>query len=236
MKYMKCLIIIPAYNEDKNIYRVVRSVKDRSEKFDIVVINDGSNDKTYQEAKRAGAKVLDLSENLGIGGAVQTGFLYAYLHNYDAAVQIDGDGQHDFKDLYRLIEAMEKNEGDMIIGSRFVERAYYKPSAIRGMGIRYFSWMVSLLCRRPYYDTTSGYRLVNRKCLALFRNYYPQDYPEVETIVFAVKNGLVVKEVKVNMQSRQGGCSSITPLRSIYYVLKVTLALIFQPTAHEVLQ
>jgi glycosyltransferase involved in cell wall biosynthesis len=233
---MKYLIIIPAYNEEKNIYRVVRSIKDYSEKFDIVVINDGSNDDTYQEAKRAGAKVLNLSYNLGIGGAVQTGFLYAYLHNYDAAVQIDGDGQHEIRDLYRLLQGLQKNEGDIIIGSRFVDKTDYNPGVMRRLGIRYFSWIVSLFCRRTYYDPTSGYRLVNRKGIELFKNYYPHDYPEVETIVFAIRNSLTVKEIKVNMQKRKGGCSSITPLRSLYYLVKVTLALIFQPIVKEVLQ
>lgn len=233
---MKCLIIIPAFNEGKNIYSLVKSIKSSGTEFDIVVVNDGSSDDTYAEAKRAGAKVLNLSDNLGIGGAVQTGYLYAYCNNYDAAVQIDGDGQHNFRDLHKLIDALGKHEGDMIIGSRFIENSDYKPGVMRQLGIRYFSWLASFLCKGPYYDTTSGYRLVNRKGIELFKSYYPQDYPEVETIVYAARNGLRVKEIKVDMLQRQGGRSSITPLRSVYYMVKVTLALIFQPSGKEVLQ
>lgn len=231
---MKYLAIIPAYNEGKTIYSVVKSVKDSNAQFDIIVVNDGSNDNTYSEAERAGAKVLDLMGNLGIGGAVQTGYLYAYCNNYDIAVQIDGDGQHNPEDLYKLIEAIEKDGADMVIGSRFVCKSDYKAGKLRKIGIRYFSKLVSCICGQPYYDTTSGYRMVNRKGIKLFMDYYPQDYPEVETIPYAVKNGLKVKEVKVNMIKRQGGKSSITPLKAAYYMIKVTLALIIRPAKKEV--
>lgn len=232
---MKYLAIIPAYNEGTNIYNVVKNIKNSNSEFDIVVINDGSQDNTYSEAKRAGAKVINLSNNLGIGGAVQTGYLFAYNNNYDAAIQIDGDGQHDSKELNKLIEEIEKNEEDIVIGSRFVEKSKYKPSLFRNIGIKYFSMIVSFLCKMPYYDTTSGYRIVNRKAIEHFVKYYPQDYPEVETIVYAVKNGLKVKEIMVNMNQRQGGKTSITPIKSLYYMIKVTLALIINPTSKGVL-
>lgn len=233
---MKCLAIIPAYNEEKNIYKVVRTIKDSNLGFDVVVVNDGSKDNTELEAKRAGAKVLNLSSNLGIGGAVQTGYLYALYNNYDAAVQIDGDGQHSSKDLGRLFKELNGSNVDMIIGSRFICKSNYKPSVWRKLGIRYFSKLVSILCKNSYYDTTSGYRMVNKRGISLFANYYPQDYPEVETIVYAVKNGLNVKEISVNMNKRQGGKSSITPIKSMYYMVKVTLASLIQPGKKEVVQ
>lgn len=221
---MKCLIIVPAYNEEKNIYNVVTSIKNNNIFSDVIVINDGSEDNTYFEAKRAGAEVINLRENLGIGGAVQTGYIYALNKGYDVAVQIDGDGQHDPRDLDKLIEQMKENNFDMIIGSRFIEKTNYIPSIFRAIGIRYFSKLVSILCKSNYYDTTSGYRLINKKGIRLFAEYYPKDYPEVETIVYACKNGLMVKEIGVNMRQRHEGKSSITPIKSIYYMIKVTLS------------
>lgn len=221
---MKCLIIIPAYNEEKNIYNVITSIRNNNVFADVIVVNDGSKDNTYFEAKKAGAEVINLNENLGIGGAVQTGYIYALNKGYDVAVQIDGDGQHDPKDLENLVKQMEKSNFDMIIGSRFVEKTNYIPSTFRSLGIKYFSKLVSLLCGSNYYDTTSGYRLINKKAIELFAKYYPKDYPEVETIVYAYKNGLKVKEIGVNMRQRYEGKSSITPLKSIYYMIKVTLS------------
>ncbi|OCA96614.1 glycosyltransferase family 2 protein [Clostridium beijerinckii] len=221
---MKCLIIIPAYNEEKNIYNVITSIRNNNVFADVIVVNDGSKDNTYFEAKKSGAEVVNLSENLGIGGAVQTGYIYALNKGYDVAVQIDGDGQHDPRDLENLVKQMEKGNFDMIIGSRFVEKTNYIPSTFRSMGIKYFSKLVSLLCGSNYYDTTSGYRLINKKAIELFAKYYPKDYPEVETIVYAYKNGLKVKEIGVNMRQRCEGKSSITPLKSIYYMIKVTLS------------
>ncbi|CUU49620.1 glycosyltransferase family 2 protein [Clostridium beijerinckii] len=221
---MTCLIIIPAYNEEKNIYNVITSIRNNNVFADVIVVNDGSKDNTYFEAKKAGAEVINLNENLGIGGAVQTGYIYALNKGYDVAVQIDGDGQHDPKDLENLVKQIEKGNFDMIIGSRFVEKTNYIPSTFRSMGIKYFSKLVSLLCGSNYYDTTSGYRLINKKAIELFAKYYPKDYPEVETIVYAYKNGLKVKEIGVNMKQRYEGKSSITPLKSIYYMIKVTLS------------
>ena len=221
---MKCLIIVPAFNEGKNIYNVVTSIKNDNVSEDVVVINDCSKDNTYFEARKAGAEVINLSENLGIGGAVQTGYIYAMNKGYDVAVQIDGDGQHDSKDLKKLIRQLEENNLDMVIGSRFIEKTNYIPNVFRAIGIKYFSKLVSILCRSNYYDTTSGYRLVNKKGIKLFAKYYPQDYPEVETIVYACKNGLKVNEIGVNMRQRYEGKSSITPIKSIYYMIKVTLS------------
>ncbi|MDU5110199.1 MAG: glycosyltransferase family 2 protein [Clostridium sp.] len=221
---MKTLIIVPAYNEEKSIYNVVTSIKFNIPWADVVVINDGSKDNTYLEAKKAGAKVINLIENLGIGGAVQSGYIYALKKEYDIAVQVDGDGQHNPADLNLLLREIEKGNTDMVIGSRFVEETGYKASVFRNIGIKYFSNLVSKLCGKSYYDTTSGYRLVNKKGIELFSSYYPKDYPEVETIVYACKKGLNVKEVKVNMNEREAGKSSITPIKAIYYMAKVTMS------------
>lgn len=232
---MNCLAIIPAYNEEKNIYKVVRAIKDTNHEFEVIVVNDGSKDNTELEAERAGAKVLNLSSNLGIGGAVQTGYLYALYNNYDIAVQIDGDGQHSPKDLELLAKKLKENDLDMVIGSRFICKSNYKPSFFRKIGIKYFSKIVSFLCRSSYYDTTSDYRMIDKRGINLFADYYPRDYPEAETIVYAVKNGLKVKEISVNMNQRHGGKSSITLIKSIYYILKVTMALLIQPSKQGVL-
>lgn len=226
---MKIMVAIPAYNEEKNIFRVVKAVKYHHPEADVVVINDGSEDDTGHEAEKAGAFVINLSGNLGIGGAVQTGYIYADRNAYDIVVQVDGDGQHNPKDLYMLIDSIVKDEADMAIGSRFVKQTDYESSKMRKLGINFFSKFVSLVCRRDFFDTTSGYRAVNKKVIELFSKYYPRDYPEVETIVYASKRGVRIKEISVDMGKRQGGKSSITPLKSIYYMIKVTCAILLQP-------
>lgn len=221
---MKILVIVPAYNEEGSIYNVVSLIKSNVPFVDILVINDGSKDNTYFEAKKAGAKVVNLVENLGIGAAVQTGYIYALSKGYDITIQVDGDGQHNPEDLKSLIKEIEVGNADIVIGSRFVKSTGYKASIFRSIGIRYFSRLVSKLCGKNYYDTTSGYRSVNRKGIELFSKYYPRDYPEVETIVYACKKGLNIKEVKVDMNYREAGKSSITPIRACYYMIKVTIS------------
>ncbi|MFZ2257176.1 MAG: glycosyltransferase family 2 protein [Clostridiaceae bacterium] len=225
---MKILAVIPAYNEEKSIAAVIQDIRHFNPDIDILVIDDGSMDNTYKEAKSAGAKVISLPRNLGIGGAVQTGYKYANGRDYDVVIQVDGDGQHDPKDLMKLVSLIKSNEADLVIGSRFLKETEYESSFMRQLGINFFSKLVSILCGTKYYDTTSGYRAANKAAIALFSSYYPKDYPEVETIVYAIKKGLTVKEVSVDMNQRQGGKSSITPLKSIYYMIKVTLALIFR--------
>lgn len=226
---MKVMVAIPAYNEEKNIFRVVNAVKCNNPEVDVVVINDGSRDLTGVEAQRAGAFVINLPQNLGIGGAVQTGYIYAERKGYDVVIQVDGDGQHDPKDLSRLIDSIEKDEADMVIGSRFAEKTDYVSTKMRWLGINFFSKLVSFVCRSDFSDTTSGYRAVNKKVINIFAKYYPRDYPEVETIVYASKRGVRIKEISVDMKKRQGGKSSITPLKSIYYMIKVTCAILLQP-------
>lgn len=223
---MKILVIIPAFNEEATIYNVVTKVNQCNLAVDTLVINDGSNDHTSQKALQAGAKVINLSRNLGIGGAVQTGYLYALYNNYDIAIQIDGDGQHNPEYLSKLIQPIINDTADMTIGSRFLERTGYMPSFFRRIGIKYFSKLVSLSIRKDIFDTTSGFRAINRKTIELFSKYYPSDYPEVETIVYTANHGLRIKEVPVIMNYRQGGRSSITPVKSMYYMIKVTLSVI----------
>ena len=147
---MKVMVVVPAYNEEKNIYKVVASIKEYHPEIDVVVVNDGSKDNTCFEAKRAGAFVIDLPQNLGIGGAVQTGYLYGKRNDYDVVIQIDGDGQHDPKDISRLVEVIENKEADMVIGSRFVEQTEYESSSMRKLGINFFSRFVSFVCKQNF--------------------------------------------------------------------------------------
>lgn len=224
---MKALVIIPAYNEEKSIGQVIHSIKRWHPDIDIVVVNDGSKDETARVARETGlAHVLDLPVNLGIGGAVQTGYLFAYRNNYDIAVQIDADGQHDPADLEKIIQVVESGEAECCVGSRFVEKTEYKPSFLRGFGINFFSNMIRMTVGKRITDPTSGFRAVNRQVIEVFANYYPDDYPEVEAIVLLERKGYRVKEASVVMHSRAAGRSSITPLKSMYYMIKVSLAVI----------
>jgi len=224
---MKTIIIIPAYNEDKSIYQVVSSIKAVDSKIDIMVVNDGSKDNTEFEAKKAGAGVISLPVNLGIGGAVQTGYIYASCLNYDCAVQIDGDGQHNPRDLPKLLEVIKNGQADMVIGSRFIKKTGYRPPFFRKIGIGFFSRLVRSVTGVSIDDTTSGYRATNKKIIKLFAKYYPSDYPEVETVVYALKNKAKVKEISVDMNYRKEGKSSISPINSIYYAIKVSFCLLF---------
>ena len=191
--------------------------------YDYIVINDGSCDNTPNILDKYNFNHLDLPINLGIGGAMQAGYKYALKNNYKYAIQLDADGQHDPADLKLLIETIENSDYDMVIGSRFVEKTNYKGSILRRIGIYYFYWVIKLLTGIKVTDPTSGYRVVNQNIIKEFANNYPQDYPEVEVIVSLAKKKYKIKEIKVEMKSRQGGNSSITPSTSIYYMLKVTL-------------
>ncbi|MCL6458726.1 MAG: glycosyltransferase family 2 protein [Gorillibacterium sp.] len=224
---MKALVIIPAYNEEKSIALVIRSVKSLHPDIDIVVVNDGSKDETSRIARETGlTHVVDLPVNLGIGGAVQTGYLFAFRHNYDIAIQIDADGQHDPADLEKIIEVVASGEAACCVGSRFIEKTDYKPSFFRGFGINFFSNMIMLTVGKRITDPTSGFRAVNQQVIEVFADYYPDDYPEVEAIVLLERMGYIVKETSVHMHSRSAGRSSITPFRSLYYMIKVSLAVI----------
>lgn len=221
----KILVIIPAYNEEKSIERVVQGVGQYIPESDILVVNDGSTDFTSERANRSGAIVLDLPVNLGIGGAMQAGYKYAYERGYEIAVQVDGDGQHDSKEIPQLIEVLEKKEADMTVGSRFVGEISYKGSTMRKMGISVLSNAISILIRQKVTDPTSGFRAANRRAIQLFANHYPQDYPEPEVLVLLSRCGLKIKEVPATVYQREFGESSITKIRSIYYMVKVLLAI-----------
>ena len=225
---MRTLAIVPAYNEGKSIYSVAERIRAYNSNIDIAVINDGSSDNTYTEAKRAKVVVINLLSNLGIGGAVQTGYLYALRNGYDIAIQVDGDDQHDPSDIAKLLEVIERDEADIVIGSRYVKKTGYKGSMTRRLGNKYFSLLIFFLTKQLCYDTTSGFRAVNRKVIQMFSEYYPRDYPEVETIVYAANKGMRISEVPVCMKNRRHGKSSITFNKAAYYMVKVTAALILQ--------
>jgi len=218
-------VIIPAYNEEKTVGEVVRGVKALGQGFDAVVINDSSRDRTAQSAEAAGATVIELPYNLGIGGAVQTGFKYAVMNGYDGCVQVDGDGQHPPEEIAKLVEPLFVDGYDMVIGSRFIGRTNYRVPFMRALGIKIISVFLKVVCSMTIKDTTSGFRALNRQAMAFFATDYPQDYPEPESLLFAYKKKFRVMEVSIEMKDREHGISSITPFRSAYYMIKVLLAM-----------
>jgi glycosyltransferase involved in cell wall biosynthesis len=222
---LKRIAIVPALNEEVTVGRVIDEIRAFDGSFDIVVVDDGSLDRTAGVAADRGAHVLRLPFNLGIGGAVQTGFRFAFEQGFDIAVQIDGDGQHDPQQLPKILQPVLDGEADICVGSRFTGEGAYRSSFARRVGIRIFARIVSLVVRQKVTDTTSGFRAVNRKGIALFAADYPHDYPEVEATVMSVKHKLRLMEVPVEMRERGGGTSSITALRSVYYMTKVLLAI-----------
>ena len=221
------IAIVPARNEEGAIGGVVREIRAFDPGLDVVVIDDGSTDGTAELAASAGAVVLRLPFNLGIGGAVQTGFKYALDHGYDVAVRLDGDGQHDPAELPKLTGPLLRDEADIVVGSRFADPdPAYRPPLARRIGIGFFAAVVSLLVRQKVTDTTSGFQALNGRGIRLFAADYPHDYPEVEATVMVVRHRLRLLEVPVRMREREHGRSSITALRSVYYMVKVLLALV----------
>lgn len=227
-KKQKRLVIIPAYNEEASIINTVKSIQEKAEGFDYIVINDCSTDNTGQICEENKFNVIHLPQNLGIGGAVQTGYLYGYRNEYDVAVQVDGDGQHDPAFLTRMAEYMEDNQADMVIGSRFIEKKGFQSSGMRRLGIRYFTGLIKLLTGEKVTDPTSGLRMVNRDVMKFFSENYPNDYPEPESVVAILKRRKKVEEIPVIMRERTGGVSSISPKKSIYYMIKVTMAILIE--------
>ena len=230
---MKLLLIIPAYNEEANILNTVTQIRRfqstamEQVTVDYIVINDGSTDRTEQVCRENGINCLSLIRNLGIGGAVQTGYMYAYQKGYDIAVQFDGDGQHDIRSLPDLIRPILSGQADFVVGSRFLEgNNTFQSTFMRRLGIRNLSFLIRLVCRVRVMDVTSGYRAANRKVLRLLSRTYPVDYPEPETIVLLRKNGFRISEVSVNMFERTAGTSSIDFWKSIYYMIKVSFAIL----------
>lgn len=227
----KILVILPCYNESASIVNLIQEFHDfRASSgylFDLVVINDCSKDDTSILARDAKVPVIDLPVNLGIGGAMQTGFKYAQHNEYDLAVQMDGDGQHPPKELKKLLDQYFSTGENIIIGSRFLDKKGFQSSLLRRFGIKYFHWINRLLTGNSIYDITSGFRLYNRKAIELVASTYPDEYPEPEALILFSKEKLSVREVPVVMRERQGGVSSITNFSQLYYMLKVTLAMIF---------
>ena len=223
---MKTLIIIPAYNEEESLAGVIRDIRDHVPGADILVVNDGSRDGTARVARAFGVPVLDLPFNLGIGGAVQSGYLYARKHQYDIAVQFDGDGQHCACEVLKLLVPLQRGEADLVIGSRFLMPGDYRAPFLRRAGIYVFSFVLSTILRSRVTDTTSGFRAANKDVLDFFSRLYPEDYPEVEALVLLHKQGLRIAEIPVSMRERTGGKTSITASRSVYYMIKVLLAVI----------
>lgn len=221
----KVLIIIPAYNEAENIEKVVDNIVKNFPQFDYIVVNDGSQDNTLEICKRRKYAVVDLSINLGIGGAVQAGYLYAKDNHYDIAIQIDGDGQHDIAYAGRMVDILNKNEADVVIGSRFLEKQGFQSSGSRRVGIKILSTLIRLCTGVMVNDVTSGFRAVNRRFIEVYCHDYSNDYPEPEAIVTAVMHKGIIQEIPVVMNERQGGESSIKFWNSIYYMIKVTLAI-----------
>lgn len=225
---MRCLIIIPAYNEAGNIEKVVDNLIINYPQYDYIIIDDGSKDDTARICAEKSYHVLYLPINLGIGGAVQTGYQYARDNEYDVAVKIDGDGQHDVAFLADMLRELEAGNADAVVGSRFIDKQGFQSSGARRMGIGILSILVRLLTGVKVRDVTSGYRAVNRRLIRIYAEDYPSDYPEPEAIVIASVYGCRVKEVPVVMQERENGVSSINFKKSIYYMIKVTLALIIR--------
>lgn len=228
----KVLIIIPAYNEAENIDDVIRNLEEvtigKDYQVDYLVVNDCSRDSTLEVLQQGNRKYVSLPINLGIGGGVQCGYLYAKENAYDIAIQMDGDGQHDPKYIDELVKPILNDEADMTLGSRFIEKEGFQSSALRRFGIRFLSVVIQLVSHVKIKDVTSGFRAVNKKIIQEFAIDYAQDYPEPESLVVCAKKKYRIKEVPVIMRERQGGESSISPFRSVYYMIKVTIAIIFR--------
>lgn len=227
----KVLLIIPAYNEEDNILKTYNTIveynKKNKAKYDVVVINDGSRDNTENILINNNINHITLIHNLGIGGAVQTGYKYAYEHDYDIAIQFDGDGQHDVRYVKNLIEPIILRKADFTIGSRYIDRnsSEFKSTLARQMGIKIISWFIKLMTKKKIYDTTSGFRACNKKVMKEFVNSYPTEYPEPVTTTELLKKGYKVLEVPVNMHKREGGTSSIRCFKNVYYMINVLLSI-----------
>jgi glycosyltransferase involved in cell wall biosynthesis len=226
----KILIIVPCFNEEQNIVDVINTLKittiDNCE-IEILPINDASSDKTLKKITQATNHYLNLVNNLGIGGAVQSGLKYAKLNKFDFAIQLDGDGQHPPEELHKLVTVALQTNADLCIGSRYLTNDGFQSTGMRQFGIRFLSFLIYLCTKKKIKDCTSGFRLYNKKAIQLFCKYYPDKYPEPESIVLALLNNLNVMETPVIMKERKGGVSSIAGFSTLYYMTKVSLAILF---------
>ena len=227
---MKVLVIVPAYNEESNIVNTVNKIikysKKSNNEIDYIVINDGSSDNTKEICRKNKYNTINLIQNLGIGGAVQTGYKYALNNNYDVAIQFDGDGQHDENYIDDLVDEIKEGY-DFVIGSRFIsDLSKFKSSSTRRVGIKIISFLIKLCTGKKIYDPTSGFRAANKDVIKIFANHYPVEYPEPESTTELIKRGYKVTEIPVEMHEREFGTSSIKPLKSIYYMFSVSLSII----------
>lgn len=223
---MKILVMIPCYNEEENLERVVERLRESCPEVDFLIIDDCSTDGSRALCEKNGYSYLSLPVNLGIGGGVQSGYLFAVERGYDITVQMDGDGQHDPAYLKALIEPVAHGDLDMAIGSRFITKDGFQSSALRRLGINIISLFIWILTGQRVKDTTSGFRACNRALTEFYAQHYAQDYPEPEAIVSALVSGYRVGEVPVVMKERIGGTSSIHSFKSVYYMVKVCLSLV----------
>jgi glycosyltransferase involved in cell wall biosynthesis len=222
-----CLAVVPAYNESGTVGRVIDALRENAPAFDVLVIDDGSTDSTSGDAARAGARVVRHPYNLGIGGAVQSGFKFALENGYDYMIQVDGDGQHDPCEIAKLVSEMEADPAiDVVCGSRFLEDLKYRGPVSRRAGIHIFAFILSRVVGQKVTDPTSGFRLYNKRAIGLFARDYPHDYPEVEAVLVLHHHRLRMREVAVRMFARGGGRSSIRSGKSVYYMIKVLLAIL----------
>jgi glycosyltransferase involved in cell wall biosynthesis len=222
---LRCLIIIPAFNERQSVPKLVDRLRRALPKYDVLVIDDGSTDDTLRQVPPDVA-VVSLPFNLGIGGAMQTGFRYAALHGYDIAVQVDGDGQHRPGEVWRLVEHLIQSQSDLVVGSRFLGAGRYRQSLTRMVGIHILDLLIRILSGLPITDCTSGFRVANRRVIRAFAHWYPEDYPEPEVILLLHRGGYKISEVGVRMRQRRAGMTSIPLTRGLFYVMKVTTALL----------
>jgi len=231
---MKVLVIIPCYNEEKNIDKVIQNIQDYKSSNDLsnciidyLIINDCSKDNTLEICKEKKYNFISLPVNLGIGGGVQAGYLYAHERGYDIAIQHDGDGQHDPCYFDDVISPIISEQADIVIGSRFIEKEGFQSTGLRRFGISFISNLIYFCTGVKLHDVTSGYRAINRKYIKLFAAHYAQDYPEPEAIMDAALHKARIIEVPVIMREREEGNSSISPIKSIYYMIKVSIAILF---------
>lgn len=226
---MRTLVVIPAFNEESNIAATIAEIRAGFPEASIVVINDGSRDRTAEVARGAGVRVLDLPYNLGIGGSVQAGLKYAVRQGYDLAVQVDGDGQHPAGEIPKLVAPIRNGQADMVIGSRFLPGSSgFRSAWQRRAGIFLFRFLNLLFIRQKITDSTSGFRAYGPAALPLLAESYPRDYPEPEAVVRLGRRGLRIVEVPVSMRPRHAGVSSIRGWRELYYMVKVILALLVE--------
>jgi glycosyltransferase involved in cell wall biosynthesis len=222
---LRGLVIVPAFNERQSVGKLAHRLQRALPQFDVLVIDDGSTDDTLRQIPPHAA-VVSLPFNLGIGGAMQTGYRYAALHGYDVAIQVDGDGQHRPGEVRRLVEHLLESRSDMVVGSRFLGEGKYKQSVSRLVGIGILSTLIRLLSGLPVTDCTSGFRVINRRVIQAFAHWYPDDYPEPEVILLLHRSGFKITEVGVKMRQRRAGMTSIPLMRGLFYVLKVSTALL----------